>query len=225
MSELFPTTHSTWLIDRSAHAPDEARAHVMSRYFDPLCAYARASSLRAVGEPTELVNDFFAARLSDDAYLARWSTSGLPLRRWLVNGLITHARNRAAAELRRQSKAPATDPATLASAVASPEPAGLLALERAWAMRVMIEAHDRVRSEFDADGKSAWWELFRLHSVQGLAYAEASHAAGVPFTSASHINRVVATRLRDTLAALLARDGVAPAEVDQELALMQDLLG
>jgi DNA-directed RNA polymerase specialized sigma24 family protein len=197
----------------------------MSRYFDPLCAYARASSLRAVGEPTELVNDFFAARLSDDAYLARWSTSGLPLRRWLVNGLITHARNRAAAELRRQSKAPATDPATLASAVASPEPAGLLALERAWAMRVMIEAHDRVRSEFDADGKSAWWELFRLHSVQGLGYADASQVAGVPFTSASHINRVVATRLRDTLAALLARDGVAPDEVEQELALMQDLLG
>jgi DNA-directed RNA polymerase specialized sigma24 family protein len=225
MSELFPTTHSTWLIDRSAHAPDEARAHVMSRYFDPLCAYARASSLRAVGEPTELVNDFFAARLSDDAYLARWSTSGLPLRRWLVNGLITHARNRAAAELRRQSKAPATDPATLASAVTSPEPAGLLALERAWAMRVMIEAHDRVRSEFDADGKSAWWELFRLHSVQGLGYADASQAAGVPFTSASHINRVVATRLRDRLAALLARDGVASDEVDQELALMQDLLG
>jgi DNA-directed RNA polymerase specialized sigma24 family protein len=225
MSELFPTTHATWLIDRSAYAPNEARAHVMSRYFDPLCAYARASSLRAVGEPTELVNDFFAARLSDDAYLARWSTSGLPLRRWLVNGLITHARNRAAAELRRQSKAPATDPATLASAVASPEPAGLLALERAWAMRVMIEAHDRVRSEFDADGKSAWWELFRLHSVQGLGYADASQAAGVPFTSASHINRVVATRLRDTLAALLARDGVAPDEVEQELALMQDLLG
>jgi DNA-directed RNA polymerase specialized sigma24 family protein len=181
--------------------------------------------LRAVGEPTELVNDFFAARLSDEAYLARWSTSGLPLRRWLVNGLITHARNRAAAELRRQSKAPATDPATLASAVTSPEPAGLLALERAWAMRVMIEAHDRVRSEFDADGKSAWWELFRLHSVQGLGYADASQAAGVPFTSASHINRVVATRLRDTLAALLARDGVAPDEVEQELALMQDLLG
>jgi hypothetical protein len=47
----------------------------------------------------------------------------------------------------------------------------------------------------------------------------------VPFTSASHINRVVATRLRDTLAALLARDGVAPDEVEQELALMQDLLG
>jgi hypothetical protein len=92
-------------------------------------------------------------------------------------------------------------------------------------MRVMIEAHDRVRSEFDADGKSAWWELFRLHSVQGLGYADASQAAGVPFTSASHINRVVATRLRDTLAALLARDGVAPDEVEQELALMQDLLG
>jgi DNA-directed RNA polymerase specialized sigma24 family protein len=225
MSELFPTTHSTWLIDRSAHAPDEARAHVMSRYFDPLCAYARASSLRAVREPTELVNDFFAARLSDDAYLARWSTSGLPLRRWLVNGLITHARNRAAAELRRQSKAPATDPATLASAVASPEPAGLLALERAWAMRVMIEAHDRVRSEFDADGKSAWWELFRLHSMQGMSYAEACRITGIAPSNATNVHRSVALRLRDALRAILEREGIRPEEIARELALMQDMLG
>lgn len=224
MAELFPTTHATWLIDRAARAPDEARLHVMSRYFEPLCAYARASSLRAVGEPTDIVNDFFATRLSDATYLARWTVSGLPLRRWLVNGLITHARNRATAELRRQTKAPATDPALLSEKSISPEPAGLLALERAWAMRVMIEAHDRVRSEFDADGKSAWWELFRLHSVQGLGYAEASRVADVPFTSASHINRVVASRLRETLAALLARDGVPPEEVERELALMQDLL-
>ena len=71
MPDLFPTTHSTWLVDRLSHAPDEARAHVMASYFEPLCAYARASSLRALGEPAELVNSFLAARLDDHAYLVR----------------------------------------------------------------------------------------------------------------------------------------------------------
>lgn len=221
MPDIFPSTHATWLVQRVHRAPDEARAHIMSRYHEPLCAYVRASSLRTLGEPAELVNDFLASRVGDAAYLARWSTSGMPLRRWLVNGLITHARNRAQTEARRRSARVEVDPAVVAE---SPESSALLALERAWAMRVMIEAHDRVRSEFDADGKSAWWELFRLHSVQGLGYAQAAAATGVPPGSASHINRVVAMRLRDVLRALLERDGVPPDEIDRELALMQDLL-
>ena len=224
MSDLFPTTHSTWLITQLDSNPLAARDHVMSRYFEPLCAYVRASSLRALGDPAELVNDFFAARLAEPEYLARWSASGLALRRWLVNGLITHTRNRAVTESRRRNSLGALEPDLLARVAANAETSALLALERAWAMRTMVEAHDRVRSEFDADGKSAWWELFRLHSVQGLAYADACKATGITLANASHVNRVVATRLRTTLASLLERDGVLPDEIDRELALMQDLL-
>jgi DNA-directed RNA polymerase specialized sigma24 family protein len=221
MPDLFPTTHTTWLFDRVVHAPDEARTHIMSRYLEPLTAYVRASSLRVLGEPAELVHDFFASRLADPAYLARWAASGLPLRRWLANGLITHARNRAQTDARRRSQHESFDPARIPDHA---ETNALLALERAWALRVMLEAHDRVRAEFDADGKGAWWELFRLHSVQGLAYAKAAAATGVPLTSASHVNRVVAGRLRDVLRAILERDGVLPVDIDRELATMQDLL-
>jgi DNA-directed RNA polymerase specialized sigma24 family protein len=221
MADLFPTTHATWLTIEVRDRPREASMHIMSRYLEPLCAYVRASSLRTLGEPHELVNDFLATRVGDPAYLARWAASGIPLRRWLANGLITHARNRAMTEARRRSARVELDPAHIA---ASAETNALLALERAWAMRVMIEAHDRVRSEFDADGKGAWWELFRLHSVQGLAYAQAAAATGVTPGSASHINRVVATRLREVLRSLLERDGIAPDDIDRELALMQDLL-
>ena len=224
MSNLFPTTHSTWLLTQVESNPLAARDHVMSHYFEPLCAYVRASSLRVLGDPDELVNDFFAARLTDPQYLARWSTSGLALRRWLVNGLITHTRNRALAESRRRSTLGTMDPEILARVAISAETGALLALERAWAMRTMVEAHDRVRSEFDADGKSAWWELFRLHSVQGLAYADACKVTGITLANASHVNRVVATRLRDALRTLLERDGIRPDEIDCELGLMQDLL-
>lgn len=66
--------------------------------------------------------------------------------------------------------------------------------------------------------------LFRLHSVQGLGYADACKVTGITLANASHVNRVVATRLRDALRTLLERDGIRPDEIDCELGLMQDLL-
>jgi len=179
MSELFPTTQSTWLFDRVARAPDEARAHVLACYFEPLCAYARASSLRALGEPAEIVNDFLTARLADGDYLARWSVSGIPLRRWLANGLLTHARNRALAEARRARHGGSVDPAELERMTTTHATDALLALERAWAVRTVTEAHERVHSELIAEGRTSWWGLFRLHGVQGMSYEQACPIAGV----------------------------------------------
>jgi hypothetical protein len=58
-----------------------------------------------------------------------------------------------------------------------------------------------------------------------VPYEQACAATGVAPGSASHVNRVVARRLRDTLAAMLGRDGIPPDEIERELSLMQDLLG
>ena len=224
MGELFPTTHSTWLVERIDSAPDEARAHVLARYFEPLCAYARASSLRALGEPAELVNDFLSSRLADSDYLARWSASGIPLRRWLANGLLTHARNRALAEARRARHGGSVDPAELERMTSTHATDALLALERAWAVRTVTEAHERVHSELIAEGRASWWELFRLHGVQGMSYEQACPIAGVAPSNATNVHRTVVMRLRDALRAILEREGIRPDEIDRELALMQDLL-
>jgi DNA-directed RNA polymerase specialized sigma24 family protein len=228
MPDIFPTTHSTWLAERIVHAPDEARAHVMARYFDPMCAYVRASRLRAFGEPADLVNGFLAARMADGSYLARWSASGLPLRRWLANGLLLHARNTALAARREAAR---RDPLafedidrTAQLQFNDHETDALLALERRWAIRTVTEAHERVRSELDAEGRSAWWELFRLHTVHGKSYAQACAVTGISLTSASSVHRQVVDRLRDMLVAILERDGIRREEIDNELALLQDLL-
>ena len=61
----------------------------------------------------ETVNDFLAARFADDAYLAKWPASGLPLRRWLANGLFIHARNRALQAKRRAANDMLASPADL----------------------------------------------------------------------------------------------------------------
>lgn len=212
-----------------AHAPAEARAHVLERYFDPLCAYARASSnLRLLGEPPEIVNAFFAARFADDTYLARWTSSGIPLRRWLANGLMIHARNTLLAARRRAEHGGAVDPKVIDEAYTQRvdhETNALLALERAWAVRTVTEAHERVRTELQAEGRGAWWELFRLHTLHGMGYAQAAPIVGVSLPSASSIHRQVVDRLRATLHDILARDGIGPDELDRELAMMQDMLG
>jgi len=226
---MFPTTHSTWLMDRIARAPDEARAHVMSRYFEPLCAYVRASAiLRAFGEPADQVNAFLASRVADEAYLARWSCSGIPLRRWLANGLVLHARNSALAARRRAERHDAVDftelDRTSRLRPADHETDALLALERRWAVRMVTEAHEQIRTELDAEGRDAWWELFRLHTIQGRPYPEASRATGVPLSSASSVHRQVVDRLRAALVAMLERDGARAEDIQSELAALQDLL-
>ncbi len=225
MSDLFPTTHGTWLAERIEHAPSEARAHVMSRYFEPLCAYVRASSLRALGEPADLVNAFLAARLDDSAYLARWSQSAMPLRRWLANGLLTHARNDALARARRSRHGGSVPPAELERMTDAHETDALFALERAWAVRTVTEAHEQVHTELVSEGRADWWELFRLHGIQGMAYEQACAITGIARSNATNVQRAVVVRLRDALRRILEREGIRPDEIDRELALMQELLG
>ena len=228
MTDIFPTTNATWLATQLAESPDAAREHVMQRYFEPLCAYARASSLRLLGEPAELVSDFLASRLAVASYLERWSASGLPLRRWLANGLLTHARNRAVTEARRRARSSGVGPEALeqlGQLAPSHETDALLALERAWAVRTVTEAHERVHSELDAEGRGAWWDLFRLHGMQGMSYAEACRITGIAPSNATNVHRAVVGRLRAALGAILLREGIRAEDIDRELALMQDFLG
>jgi len=220
----FPTTHQTWLSEHVGVANDEVAQHIMARYFEPLRAYVKGSSLRNFGDSAELVNDFFAARLGDPTYLERWLDSGLPLRRWLLNGLLFHVRNRSIAESRRRARGDAGVGGGAAPAEQPTEPGALDALDRAWAIGLVTEAHDRVRAGLVAEGREAWWEVFRLHVLHGLPYADACPLAGVATGNGANVVRTVSKRLAAMLAELLVRDGVADDRIDAELELIQRLV-
>jgi hypothetical protein len=72
----FPTTHATWLSDRVGVANDEVARHIMERYFEPLRAYVKGSSLRNFGDSADLVNDFFASDMSESIARIGGSVSG-----------------------------------------------------------------------------------------------------------------------------------------------------
>ncbi len=228
MRDHFPTTHATWLSERVGVANDEVARHVMERYFEPLRAYVKGSSLRNFGDSADLVNDFFAARLGDANYLERWLASGLPLRRWLLNGLLLHVRNRAIAESRRRARGDTgiggESGGTPGDIAASTEPTAMAALERAWAIALVTEAHDRVRAGLVAEHRENWWECFRLHVLHGLPYADACPMAGVATANGANIVRTVSKRLAAMLAELLSREGVRDEDIDAELEVIQRLV-
>jgi Na(+)-translocating NADH:ubiquinone oxidoreductase F subunit len=66
----FPSTHATWIdaqltIAEGGHAPADAarqalRTHLMGRYYEALQAYVSTGSLVSLGEPAEIVGEFFA---------------------------------------------------------------------------------------------------------------------------------------------------------------------
>lgn len=103
--EHFPETHHTFVLEALDGGRDrELASHVMLVYYRPLCAYFRATTYRALGEAEEIVGGFFASRLSDPTWLARWRAESearqVPLRRWLLNGLCFYLRE----ESRRQRR-------------------------------------------------------------------------------------------------------------------------
>jgi hypothetical protein len=115
----FPTTHATWLrtlvgdgvaTAGRGNAAETARIAVMERYAEPLAVFVRGSSLARLGEADEIVNGFFAARLSDAAFLEGWARSGMRLRRWLMNGILFYGQGLARDSARAAARGGAVEP-------------------------------------------------------------------------------------------------------------------
>lgn len=210
----FPSTQRTFITE-AVHRGDiaAARHHVMSRAYAPLCAYARASSLRNIAPAEDLVGSFFASRFVRDAYLARWvrEQPPVPLRRWLVNGLLFYARERVAEERRARR---ATE---LAEPPASIESAPWRALERAWRDGVLQAACDRVSELYAREGRADAWRLVLRHILDGAAYPALEAELAIPASSAPMITRTALRRLRAEIDAILAEELADPAERTREL--------
>ncbi|MEY5031275.1 MAG: hypothetical protein RL354_306 [Planctomycetota bacterium] len=213
--EAFPSTDRGRLAEMLARDP-AARAvavsEVLSRYVEPLRIYVRGSSLRSIGDDADLVQGFFAARFSRDGYLDGWLASGLPLRRWLINGLHLYAK-----EERRRAR-PQGD-------VSLDQPLELPvehvpAADAAWARAILLEACDQVRRELERSGHVIAWDIFRRHFIDGRPYRELQLEFDMRPASMAEASRRVANLLREFVRILLVRDGVRPEEIEMELSAM-----
>lgn len=206
----FPTTDRVTLlalVEAGPAARAQAVQHVLGRYLEPLVIYARGSSLRSLGDPTDLAQGFLADRLSRERYLVQWAESGLPLRQWLINGFHLFAK-----ELRRRSRrheGAEADPQAL--------PEFVPAADAAWARAVLTEACEQVSHELHASGHARAWDIFRRHFIDGRPYSDLEREFGLRPASMAEASRRVTVLLRQSIRLILVRDGVAPHDIDAEL--------
>ncbi|MCX5651360.1 MAG: hypothetical protein NTU45_08230 [Planctomycetota bacterium] len=225
MSETdhFPTTQQTWLFDRLAegHGGSSAiRDHLMTRYREPLLAYARGSTLRTVAEPDELVHSFFVAFFERPDAMQRWAESGTRLRRWMMNGLVLYARG-----IRRDAgRNRETVGLDAAAAATASLPSAEEAFEAAWARSLLSDAATAVQAELVSEGRSAAWDLFARHIIDGRPYAECCPPLGYTVEDGRTVTRMVSIRIRRTLRELLLQEGTPEAEIGRELEALEALL-
>jgi hypothetical protein len=195
----------------------------MERYAAPLAVFVRGSSLATLGEPSELVNGSFAARLSDAAFLRGWAQSGMRLRRWLMNGMLFYrqgvARDRARSAA-RGSSAPVAALEGRVGAAATAE----ADFERAWAPAVVREATARAEAALLAEGRALDFDTFRRHAVDGLPYAAFAREVGRTEQQCAGVTRLVAQRVRAALAEVLREEGVLEHGLDDEIAQVRGVL-
>jgi hypothetical protein len=238
-SDHFPTTHATWIAERVTLSVDpdaapslaraaraELNAHVMQRYFAPLCAYVKGSAWRDFGEAADLVNGFFASRLERPEYLLQWRESGLALRRLLINGLLLHLHERARAQRRQHRRGEPVDPLVLdrMGPDDSRDPDGERAMDRAWAEAVVQAAVRDTVQELDRAGRAQAWLAFRRHFVEGVAYDALARETGDTVKSLKAQTKLVQRWLRASIGRVLQQDGVPvetlEAETDRLVALL-----
>lgn len=214
-SDHFPTTRLTTLLDGLrtqdlSEATARLAATIMARYAGPLAIYARGSSLREIAEPEDLVHGFFATALADPAYFARYQASGMRMRRWLMNGLLLHARGVARDRVRqvRREGAPLDAAITVADGSASAEDA----YHRAWALALLSEACASVEAMLVAEGRDRAWTVFRRHAIDGRSYGELEPELGLGRQQMADLVRTVTQRLRARMLELLEAEGGDAAE-------------
>jgi DNA-directed RNA polymerase specialized sigma24 family protein len=245
----FPSTHATWIdaqltiAERAGAHTDDGRSaqralqqHLMQRYHLPLRAYVRGSSMRQLGDADDLVAGFFADRVGAPGFLADWRGSGMPLRRWLMNGISFYARgvmrDRARDRMRQfeDGGAGISGGAGDLSTHAGGEDRlvddrdAARAFEEAWALEVLNAAHELVHADLAERGKLAEYDVFRRHVIDGVEYAVIGTDLGLTRQQCANMVRRVSDRIREALREVVRGEGVPAEEVERTVREVEELL-
>jgi len=241
--EHFPSTHATWIEaqltvmeqrgDAGATALGALRRHLMERYRTALVAYVRGGSLRRLGDAEELVAGFFADRACEPRFLQDWRASGMPLRRWMMNGVNFYGRGviRDRARARARDGGPELADRAAGDLARALEEAGMeeqdaeRAFERAWALAVLNDAHARAHSDLAERGRLEEYEIFRRQVIEGEGYETIAPSLGRTPQQCAGAKRLVTQALREAVRESLRAEGVNESELDAEVARVYGLLG
>lgn len=222
--DSFPATQRGWLVAQLAQgSAGNARinAYIMETYTEPLGNYVAGSSFRSLGQPKDLVSGFFASRLAQAGYFEKWIDSGLPLRRWLINGFLfflqEEARRRKSERIDTLSDESSFEPVADVSSAAEE-------FDRVWAASMVRSAASAARERCVQEGFETHWEMFEKHFVGGVSYAEIAESFEVSGGQAASMVRTASIRFKQAVVDLLLKDGATEDELDDEIARLMRAL-
>ena len=237
--DVFPATLNTWIAGQLQQGQTgllNVNHHLMSTYAWPLKVYYLGTNARTLGEADDVVEGFFANRLSQNDFLGKWQASGMRLRRWLMNAfcfylkeLRRHERPRVAAGAGGASDRGASADRgfdtnggiQLAAASEDPE----VAFTRAAAISFVQRAMQQAADECHAENLDQHWEIFQRHHLDGRCFADISREYGVNAARATVMARTATRKFRNALRDVLAADGVSPDQIDEEIQLLLKEIG
>ncbi|MCB9882011.1 MAG: hypothetical protein H6834_09490 [Planctomycetes bacterium] len=206
-------TARTWIdqgLAQGARGLEQVLRFLMDVYHVPLRAWVSTRSWSREHDAEDLVMSFFAHRLTQGDYLAKWSESGLRLRVWLARGLRYHAWELARASRRIPPKGPELEEVTV-------EDDTIAALDREFARSIVDVAMQRTERWCTDDQLDEHFAIFREHFNEERSFVAIAQARQLDAERVRTMCRVVARRFRASLREFIARDGATEPEIDRQI--------
>jgi RNA polymerase sigma factor (sigma-70 family) len=233
----FQTTHWTLVLrarqTQSEISAQRALSNFCESYWPPLYTFLRHRG-HASPEAQDLVQGFFAHLLEQNT-LSRADQQKGRLRTFLLGSMqnfLCNEYDRARALKRGgghqiislDEHLPETEAAMMGSADLS-DPRSY---DLAWASNIVKRAWQNLEDEFEAEGKTEWLEVLRPFVAGGgktpLSQGEAAAKLGVPIATLRTWLSRLRQRYREALRTEVASTVSDPAEVDQELHYLYQIL-
>jgi DNA-directed RNA polymerase specialized sigma24 family protein len=233
----FQTTHWTLVLSarqtQSEMSAQKALANFCEAYWPPLYAFLRHRG-HASPEAQDLVQGFFAHLLEQDT-LSRADQEKGRLRTFLLGSMqnfLFNEYDRSHALKRGGGRQILSIDEHLGEAEAAMMGTAHLSDSRsydlAWASTIVKRAWQQLQDAFEAEGKAEWLEVLRPFVAGGgktpLNQGEAAAKLGVPIATLRTWLSRLRQRYREALRAEVAGTVSDPAEIDQELQYLYQIL-
>ena len=232
---VFVATHWSVVLaakDKESPQSDRALETLCRTYWPPLYVFLRRQGHRP-HDAQDLVQEFFARLLRLDYLKAVEPARGrfrtfliMALRRFLANEW-----DRARAEKRGGGQVPVPLDAEIAENRYQEESAAPmaadLAFDRQWAITLLDQALARVREEQARQGKSAEFEVLRRFltpGVEPLPYGAVAGQLGVSEAAVKMAVHRLRRRYREFFREAIAQTVTGPAEVEEEMSYLLQVL-
>jgi RNA polymerase sigma factor (sigma-70 family) len=233
----FQTTHWTMVLrageTQSDSSAQKALSNFCETYWPPLYAFIRHRG-HASPEAQDLVQGFFAHVLEQNT-LSRADREKGKLRTFLLGSFQNYLFNEydRARTLKRGGGKQILSidehlPEAEASMIDTMHLSDSAAYDLVWASNIVKRAWQQLESAFEAEGKKEWFEVLRPFVAGGgltpLSQEEAAEKLGVPIATLRTWLSRLRQRYREALRSEVASTVSDPAEIDQELHYLYQIL-